>query len=122
MNVFLVMDDGAVHTPELTGSILEGVTRESILQLARDHGREVVERRIPLTELIEGLESGRVAEVFACGTAAVVTPIGRMAGEGFDVIVGDGGKGAFTMEVRDELTGIQYGKIEDRHGWMRRIA
>ncbi|WP_425956494.1 branched-chain amino acid aminotransferase [Xylanimonas sp. McL0601] len=122
MNVFLVMDDGSVHTPELTGSILEGVTRSSILRLAADHGRDVVERRIPLTELVEGLKGGRVAEVFACGTAAVVTPVGRLAGETFDATVGDGQPGELTIAIRQELTDIQYGRTPDRHGWMRRLA
>ncbi|GAB2476779.1 branched-chain amino acid aminotransferase [Xylanimonas ulmi] len=122
MNVFLVMDDGSVHTPELTGSILEGVTRSSILRLAADHGRDVVERRIPLSDLVEGLGSGRVTEVFACGTAAVVTPVGRMAGETFDATVGDGQPGELTTTIRQELTDIQYGRAADRHGWMRRLA
>ncbi|PZR51557.1 branched chain amino acid aminotransferase [Xylanimonas oleitrophica] len=122
MNVFLVMDDGSVHTPELTGSILEGVTRSSILRLAADRGREVVERRIPLTEVVEGLASGRVTEAFACGTAAVVTPVGRLAGDTFDSTVGDGQPGELTMAIRAELTDIQYGRAADRHGWMRRLA
>jgi branched-chain amino acid aminotransferase len=122
MNVFLVMADGSVHTPELTGSILEGVTRSSILQLARDRGRETVERRIPLTEVIAGLQDGRIAEVFACGTAAVVTPIGRLAGDTFDATVGSGDSGRFTMSLREELTDIQYGRRSDPHGWMVRLA
>jgi branched-chain amino acid aminotransferase len=122
MNVFLVMDDGSVHTPELTGSILEGVTRSSILRLAQDRGREVVERRIPLAEVVEDLRSGRIAEVFACGTAAVVTPVGRLAGETFDATIGGGEPGELTMAIREELTNIQYGRTPDRHGWMRRLA
>ncbi len=122
MNVFLVMDDGSVHTPELTGSILEGVTRSSILRLAKDRGHDVVERRIPLAEVVEDLKSGRIAEVFACGTAAVVTPVGRLAGETFDATVGDGQPGELTMAIRQELTDIQYGRTPDRHGWLRRLA
>ncbi|MCF4121805.1 branched-chain amino acid aminotransferase [Antribacter sp. KLBMP9083] len=122
MNVFVVKADGSVHTPELTGSILEGVTRSSILQLVADRGHEVVERRIPLAELVKGLASGEVAEVFACGTAAVVTPVGRLAGSTFDHAVGGGGAGELTMAVRAELTDIQYGRAADRHGWMRRLA
>lgn len=122
MNVFVVKADGSVHTPELTGSILEGVTRSSILQLVADRGHEVVERRIPLAELVKGLASGEVTEVFACGTAAVVTPVGRLAGSTFDHVVGDGGAGELTMGVRGELTDIQYGRAADRHGWMRRLA
>ncbi|GAA1984603.1 branched-chain amino acid aminotransferase [Isoptericola halotolerans] len=122
MNVFVVMADGSVHTPELTGSILEGVTRSSILQLAADRGRDVVERRIPLAEIVAGLADGTVREVFACGTAAVVTPIGRLAGGTFDHTVADGEPGELTMQIRTELTDIQYGRADDRHGWMRRLA
>jgi branched-chain amino acid aminotransferase len=122
MNVFVVADDGTVHTPELTGSILEGVTRSSILQLAADRGHEVVERRIPLSDVVAGLGNGRVREIFACGTAAVVTPIGRLAGGTFDHVVGDGEPGELTMAIRGELTDIQYGRTADRHGWMRRLA
>ncbi|RPF20290.1 branched-chain amino acid aminotransferase [Myceligenerans xiligouense] len=121
MNIFLVMADGTVHTPEL-GSILEGITRKSIIQLARDRGHEVVERRIPARELVSGLESGQVKEFFACGTAAVVTPIGRLASSDFDVQVGGGEPGELTMALRAELTDIQYGRSEDRHGWMTRLA
>jgi branched-chain amino acid aminotransferase len=122
MNVFVVMADGSVHTPELTGSILEGVTRSSILRLAADKGREVVERRIALAELVAGLADGTVREVFACGTAAVVTPVGRLAGGMFDHTVADGEPGELTMEIRGELTDVQYGRAADRHGWMRRLA
>ena len=122
MNIFVVMGDGSVHTPELTGSILEGVTRSSILRLVADRGREVVERRIPLAEVASGLTDGSVAEVFACGTAAVVTPVGRLAGADFDHTIGDGEPGKLTQEIRSELTDIQYGRAADRHGWMRRLA
>ncbi|MBL0887669.1 branched-chain amino acid aminotransferase [Myceligenerans indicum] len=121
MNIFLVMADGTVHTPGL-GSILEGITRKSIIQLARDRGHEVVERRIPVRELVEGIESGRVKEFFACGTAAVVTPIGRLASSDFDVEVNGGASGELTMALRSELTDIQYGRADDRHGWMMRLA
>lgn len=122
MNVFVVKADGTVETPELTGSILEGVTRRSILQLLADRGHEVVERRIPLAELVAGLADGSVTEVFACGTAAVVTPIGRLAGSTFDHTIQGGEPGELTMAVREELTDIQNGRAADRHGWMRRLA
>jgi branched-chain amino acid aminotransferase len=122
MNVMAVLASGEVVTPPTSGTILEGVTRDSLLQLARDAGRDVVERPIALTEILEGARSGAVAEVFACGTAAVVTPVGRLAGEDFDVRVGDGSPGELTMALHDELTGIQYGRREDRHGWTHRLA
>jgi branched-chain amino acid aminotransferase len=122
MNVFVVRADGTVETPELTGSILEGVTRSSILRLLADKGHTVVEKRILLDELLAGLADGSVAEVFACGTAAVITPIGRLAGEGFDVTIGDGVAGDDTTAVRDELTDIQYGRADDRYGWLHRLV
>ncbi|MDR0626326.1 MAG: branched-chain amino acid aminotransferase [Bifidobacteriaceae bacterium] len=122
MNVMVVMADGSVVTPPTSGTILEGVTRSSLLQLVRDRGLSVAERPIGLEELLSGLRSGAVAEVFACGTAAVVTPVGRLAGRDFDVSVGDGSPGALTMSLYEELTGIQYGRREDKHGWTHRLA
>lgn len=122
MNVFVVGADGRVSTPELTGSILEGVTRSSILQLARDAGHDVDERRIPLAEVLQGLSDGSIAEIFACGTAAVITPIGRLAGAGWEHVVADGLAGGLTQRIRTELTDIQYGRAADRHGWMHRLV
>lgn len=122
MNVFVVRADGSVQTPELTGSILEGVTRSSLIQLLVDRGHDVVERRIPLAEVTAGIADGSVTEVFACGTAAVITPIGRLAGSDFDCPIADGAAGALTMDLRAELTDIQTGRSADRHGWMRRLA
>ena len=122
MNVFFVRADGSVETPELSGSILEGVTRMSIIQLLEDRGHEVVERRILLTEVQEGLADGSIVEAFACGTAAVVTPIGRLAGAEFDATISGGGPGELTLSIRDELTGIQTGRVADPHGWMTRLV
>jgi branched-chain amino acid aminotransferase len=122
MNVFVIGADGSVSTPRLTGTILEGVTRSSILQLLAEDGREVRERDIPLAELLAGLRDGSVAEVFACGTAAVVTPIGRLAGTDFDQTVGDGGAGPVMQSIRTRLTDIQYGRATDTHGWMHRLV
>ena len=122
MNIFVVLADGRVWTPELTGSILKGVTRSSIIALLTDAGHQVDERRILLTELQAGIADGSVAEVFACGTAAVVTAIGRLAGAGFNLTVADGVAGAVTTSVRAELTDIQYGRAADRHGWLRRLV
>ncbi|MFT4248395.1 MAG: branched-chain amino acid aminotransferase [Pseudomonas sp.] len=122
MNVFLVYRDGTLVTPELSGSILEGITRDSILQLARDRGMQVVERKVTIDEWKQGVASGEIAEVFACGTAAVVTPIGELKGEGFSV--GDIGApaGEVTLSLRQELTDIQYGRLPDRHGWLVRLG
>ena len=85
MNVFLVFKDGRLVTPELSGSILEGITRSSILQLARDRGMQVEERKVTIDEWKQGVASGDITDVFACGTAAVVTPIGELKGKGFTV-------------------------------------
>ncbi|MEE6273010.1 branched-chain amino acid aminotransferase [Georgenia sp. MJ206] len=122
MNVFVVGADGSVRTPELTGSILEGVTRSSILALLREEGRDVRETAIPLAEIVAGVQDGSVTEIFACGTAAVVTPIGRLAGEGFDVTVAGGEPGPTTEGLFRRLTDIQFGRAEDPHGWMHRLV
>ena len=118
MNVMVVMDDGTVATPRLSGTILEGVTRDSVLTLLREGGSAVQERDIPMTELLDGVRSGRIREVFACGTAAVITPIGRLAAHDFDVTVGDGTPGEVTTSLYNHLTDIQFGRAEDAHGWL----
>ncbi|WP_062378820.1 branched-chain amino acid aminotransferase [Demequina pelophila] len=121
MNVVIVRSDGSVLTPRLSGTILPGVTRDSILTLLRDEGRSVEERDIELSEVIEGIESGEIGEIFACGTAAVVTPIARLVSDDFDVTVADGSAGFVASTVGPRLTDIQYGRAEDPHGWMRRV-
>lgn len=122
MNIMVVHADGSVATPPINGSILEGVTRASVLTLLREHGHAVSERPITLAGLCDGLRDGSVAEVFACGTAAVVTPIGRLAGAEFDLTIADGQAGPVTTAVRAQLTDIQYGRAADPHGWMRRLV
>lgn len=119
MNVFVVKADGSVLTPRLTGTILEGGTRSAIIQLLKDHEVEVREETISLEWLVDSINSGEVVEMFACGTAAIVTPISRLAGEGFDVeIPGD----QVTRKILHELGGIQRGTIEDQHGWMYQLV
>ena len=120
MNVFFVFADGRLVTPQLTGTILEGVTRSSILQLGRDMGLTVEQRRITLDEWASGVRSGEITEVFACGTAAVVTPIGRLL-DGDEVIESAGGTET-TLALRERLLGIQTGAVEDEHGWMHRLV
>lgn len=122
MNVFVVHRDGSVSTPRLTGTILEGVTRSSVITLLTESGRTVSERDVTLEELRAGIESGDICEVFACGTAAVVTPLGSLKSPNFDVVVGDGSAGPVTIGIRETLTDIYYGRADDVHGWMRRIA
>lgn len=123
MNVFLVYGKAnTLVTPALSGSILEGITRESILQLARDRGMNVEERQVSIDEWKDGVSSGQITEVFACGTAAVVTPIGQLKGEGFSVGDINAPAGEVTMSLRKELTDIQYGRLPDRHGWLVRLG
>lgn len=122
MNVYLITDDGEIVTPELSGSILEGVTRDSILTLAAEWGLTPVERRISVAETLEGLLSGKITEMFACGTAAVITPIASLHNDEGDVVVGSGETGETTAALRKALMDIQYGRAEDTHGWLRRIA
>ena len=122
MNVFFVRADGSVDTPALSGSILEGVTRSSILQLLADRNISIVERHITLAELQQNLTDGTYAEAFACGTAAVITPIGRLADNDFDATINGGQPGTLTMDIRAELTDIQNGRRPDRHGWLTRLA
>lgn len=122
MNVFFVHKDGKLVTPKLTGTILEGITRESVIALAKDRGLTVEERTVPIAEWQEGVASGQITEVFACGTAAVITPIGQLLGaNGLSVGNPDAPAGELTMSLRKELTDIQYGRIPDRHGWMVRL-
>lgn len=122
MNVFAITADGRILTPSLTGSILEGVTRQSILQLAADRGLEPVEQRLVLSDVLEQITSGEITELFACGTAAVINPIGALRAHGGSWTVGDGGSGEITLALREELTGIQYGRVADRHGWLTRLV
>ena len=123
MNLFFVTKDGRLRTPALTGSILEGVTRDSILALAPDLGLTPEESRIEIDWWKEGVASGEITEVFACGTAAVVTPVGelRWAGGSAPSTGGEGG-GEMTRTIRQSLLDIQYGVAEDTRGWMTRLV
>ncbi|GAB3689904.1 branched-chain amino acid aminotransferase [Angustibacter aerolatus] len=122
MNVFFVLDDGTVVTPPTSGSILEGVTRDSIITLLGERGLTVEQRPFDIAEWQQGAASGRITEAFACGTAAVVTPIGRLAWPDGEAVAGDGGTGEVTAWVRETLLDVQYGRTEDRHGWMTRLV
>ncbi|WP_400999229.1 branched-chain amino acid aminotransferase [Agromyces sp. GXQ0307] len=120
MNVVLVKKDGTLLTPE-SDSILEGITRDSILRLAADRGHQIEQRPITLDEWREGAASGDIVGAFACGTAAVVVPIGRLLGEDFEIVHSGPQAEELALSLREELTGIQYGRVEDRHGWMVRL-
>ena len=121
MNVFFVFDDGTMITPPLSGTILPGITRDSLLRLARDEGLEVREERYSLDQWRADAASGRLVESFACGTAAMVTPIGRVAGDDGEFTIGSGGPGQTTSRLRERLVAIQRGTAEDKHGWVKRL-
>ena len=120
MNVVLVYKNGTLVTPQ-SDSILEGITRDSILQLAEDRGHTVERRRVSIDEWREGVESGDIVEAFACGTAAVVTPIAMLKAKDFEIGSAESTAGELTMSLRAELTDIQYGRRADPHGWMLRL-
>jgi branched-chain amino acid aminotransferase len=121
MNVFFVYDDGSMATPPLTGTILPGITRDSVLALAAREGRRVEERPVSFDDWRADAASGRLREVFACGTAAVITPIGVVRTPEGELTMGDGGPGEVTMALRDSLVAIQRGRAEDPYGWVHRV-
>jgi len=122
MNIVFVFADGSLQTPPLTGTILPGITRDSLITLARDMGLTVREEPYSIDQWREDAASGRLTEVFACGTAAVVTPIGRVKGRGYEMTVADGGVGAVTARLKAALTDIQFGKAPDPHGWVENLG
>lgn len=123
MNIFFVRQNGSLITPGLTGTILPGITRDSIITLARELGHEVEERQVSFEEWREGIASGTIVEAFACGTAAVVTPVGRVRWTGGDMeLPSKPFSESVTGRLRTALLDIQYGRAADRHGWMHRIA
>lgn len=121
MNMFFAYGDLVVTSP-LTGSILNGVTRDSAIKLAASLGFRVEERLIDINELMADIKAGKVTEAFGSGTAAVITPVGTLSYKGEDYTIGSGAVGSLTRKLYDTLTGIQYGRIDDRFGWVRKIA
>jgi len=120
MNVVLVTKDGRLITPD-SDSILEGITLDSILQLGRDRGLRTEQRKVTLQEWIDGVASGEIVEAFACGTAAVITPISELKGENVSIVMPEPEGERVAMSLRQELTDIQYGRVPDRHGWNMRL-
>ncbi|HEY6425518.1 MAG TPA: branched-chain amino acid aminotransferase [Pseudonocardiaceae bacterium] len=121
MNLYFVFGEGdqaRLVTPALTGALLAGITRDSLLTLVRDHRLGVEERRISIEEWEKGVVSGDISEVFACGTAAVITPVGRAAYSGGEFTIGTGAPGPVTTRLRAALTAIQRGAAPDHHAWM----
>ncbi|HET7328788.1 MAG TPA: branched-chain amino acid aminotransferase [Nocardioidaceae bacterium] len=121
MNLFFVHADGHLVTPALSGTILEGVTRSSVLEIADTLGHKVDERRVDIAEWRDGVASGEITEVFACGTAAVVTPVGTLRWAGGEV-TGSTESGEVSSRIRSALLDVQYGRAEDSRGWMHQIC
>ena len=120
MNVMFKID-GEIVTPALSGSILPGITRKSCIEVLRSKGYKVSERLLSVDELIAACKEGRLEEAWGTGTAAVVSPIGKLMYEGVEYDVNGGKIGATTQELYDTLTGIQWGKIEDSFGWICKL-
>jgi len=121
MNLFFVMADGRIVTPPLTGTILPGVTRDSLLQLAAEEGLKVSEEPYSLDQWQADAASGALLEAFACGTAAVVTSVGKVAGRDREFTIGSGGPGQLTQKLRSRLVSIQRGEAPDPHGWVMKL-
>lgn len=117
MNIFFVIDNEII-TPELSGSILSGITRDSVLQLAKSWQMNVSERKITIDEVFEANESGRLQEVFGSGTAAVISPVGLIKYGEKEITVADGGVGEWSNKLYKSLTDIQYGRAKDPFGWV----
>ena len=121
MNVMFQVD-GTVITPKLTGSVLPGITRKSCIELIKSWGIPVEERLITAQELFDAAGAGKLDEAWGTGTAAVVSPIGEMGWEGKHITVSGGKIGSLTQKLYDTLTGIQWGKIPDEHGWTVKVC
>jgi branched-chain amino acid aminotransferase len=121
MNLFFLMNDGALITPPTDGTILEGITRDSLITLAREQGLSVREERYAIDQWEDDAKSGRLTEAFACGTAAVVTSVGSVHSSLGSFTIGAGGPGQITQKLRAQLVDIQRGTAPDVHGWVQKI-
>ena len=120
MNMMFVID-GKIVTPMLNGSILPGITRDSILKLAKHLGYETEERRIAIQEVFDAAHAGHLNEAFGTGTAAVVSPVGALCWNGEKLIINNGEIGPIAQKLYDTLTGIQYGELKDDFGWVVKL-
>jgi branched-chain amino acid aminotransferase len=121
MNLFFVFNDGSLVTPPLTGTILPGITRSSIIEIARDLGMQVKEAPYSMDQWRSDAQSGRLSEAFACGTAAVVASIGEIVSSSGSFRFGNGVSGPVSQKLKAQLVGIQRGTIEDSRGWVRAV-
>ncbi|GAB3940466.1 branched-chain amino acid aminotransferase [Corynebacterium tapiri] len=122
MFVYGAGDDVRLVTPELSGSLLPGITRDSLLQVARDMGYQTEETKVSAEQWREDATSGAMTEALACGTAAVITPVGRVLSNSGEFTVNNNESGTVTMALRERLTGIQKGEVEDAHGWRHTLV
>jgi branched-chain amino acid aminotransferase len=120
MNMCFVLD-GKIVTSNLSGSILPGVTRSSVITVARDMGLEVEERPLEISEVIKARKEGRLTEAFGSGTAAVISPVGTLSYNEEEFTVADGKVGPITQKIYDELVGIQYGRLPDKRSWIEYV-
>jgi branched-chain amino acid aminotransferase len=120
MNIFFVFDDGSLATPPL-GTILPGITRDSIITLVKDSGKPVREEAYTIEQWRKDAASGRLKEAFACGTAAVISPIGKVCSGSGDFLISGGAAGPVAMGLRKKLIDIQYGRTNDPHNWIRKV-
>lgn len=121
MNICFVYENKRIVTPALSGSILPGITRDSILKLAPALGFEVSEERLDIEQVLADIKSGKITEAFGCGTAAVISPVGKLCWKGTDFVINNNQSGEISKQLYDELTGIQYGTREDRFGWIEKV-
>jgi branched-chain amino acid aminotransferase len=121
MNICFVYEGKQIVTPKLSGSILPGITRKSVLQLAPDLGYEVSEETIDVNDMMADLKTGKITEVFGCGTAAVIAPVGKFGFKGQEYIINNNEAGPVSQHLFDQLTGIQTGRLPDPYGWTHTI-
>ena len=121
MNIFFKIN-GEIITPALVGSILSGMTRRTVIELAKNWGLKVSERRITIDEVFAAYEKGQLEEVFGTGTAAVISPVGELSWKGKKMVINNNKTGEFSQKLFDTVTGIQYGKLEDKFGWLQEVT
>ncbi len=121
MNIFIVFED-EIATPPLGGTILPGITRDSVLALLKHWGYNVTERPITIDEVLDGLKSGKVREIFGCGTAAIIAPVGKLFYKNETYLIDNGNIGELTQKLFDELTGLQCGEKEDPFNWVHKVG
>ncbi len=121
MNICFVYNGDTIITPALSGSILPGITRDSVIRLAPDLGYRVEEARMDINQVLSDIENGLITESFGCGTAAVITPVGRFGYSGRDYLINGGKAGSVATKLKQKLTAIQYGTEPDPYGWTETI-